>query len=842
MDSSSEQTTSFFAAIFASKLEAYANGEPAAYIHGQPKVDPSNPNSDTYFQKWLKIGINPSNASNKSESRVEFSRIFDEMEFSPEILELTKDGLNEYDLAEADKDNLANRINYITKESAKVLLNSERNELNEHMKILLQKVDPNAYEKLLEKYTPNDSKLSASEKIAIAKKTLAFDFLIAVRACYMEKITDISNIKYPIVGLDMRVLTLNSISEIQEKLREELSVIKVLSAKGQDKYYIYGRTAENKWELQEIESITVAKVDFTKEGVIPSNLKYVDLYTMIHNLNAHVLSAKDNKQNEENIAKLKTFTEQILLPLEKYKYLPITEETFSEHQIQPQSNTDLLSKAKDKAILVDNEIFILSEYRKNLADKSTAQEIDSALKELRNMRDELQEINEYVLLDMNPAAKLNSLFAKQRPEILDQVIPYTARYVLERMIVKLSRYDQRVLKALEFELDTEDDSPEILEAKATHKKIEEEQIKIIATISDIEKTKQGDNFSQHLDSPIYLIATLQETLDNLNSLSHGLESLQLTREEIKELRGLIATKIKEITPLNTLLSTNPEDISYIKQTHETLDSSIVRVADKFKQTEVEKLQETIGQDLVDMAYIPVTQTQLRMLVEYILKNEKDSFPNVVTTLNDRIIQLEHSSASQLAKDKEGDSLYAIIPEHQKLLAMPSNSMITKRILISKIKTVLRNAESRICEINTISKVNDNLTLLRDFSRTCSGIDKLAINKLIDRALQKIVENDYNLDDEIYKISALCETLHDEQTTPESKEQISATLKKMLINIVQEVQTSSSAAKAKPVNPANEVSKAFSTLFKSINKTLDPTNQKQNQDKEKDDIHRPKDGM
>ena len=199
----SSEPLSFFAQAFKKKYEAYCRGEKEAYINQQVWYNPNNHREGNYFQRWIiKIlpesptaersisekspvetvkekpvspekktytssffnlkmphmsvvsdlmgSLSPHKSLSEKKDKVSLSRLFDEIELRPELLE-QHDGIGEYELAQQ---NPVMRLQQVTQEVARMLLTEDLTELNANTISLVNEIQENAYEELLKHFEP----------------------------------------------------------------------------------------------------------------------------------------------------------------------------------------------------------------------------------------------------------------------------------------------------------------------------------------------------------------------------------------------------------------------------------------------------------------------------------------------------------------------------------------------------------------------------------------------------------------------------------------------------------------------------------------------------------------
>ncbi|MDP3562513.1 MAG: hypothetical protein Q8R83_10095 [Legionellaceae bacterium] len=712
------EPSTFFARAFKKKYEAYCRGEKEAYVNGKVWYDSNNPGEGNYFQKWIiknlpaePIQTEPSiserpetvtekpssekktyassffslkmpqisavsgligslspkksqteNLASTKEEKASLSRLFDEIELRPEILE-QQDGLGEYELAQQ---NPAIRLQQVTQEVARLLLTDNLTELNDNTIAIVNEIQKNAYEKLLKRFEPDSPRLDEQEKVTIAKQKLANEFISAVLACYGQKLMDIADTKHPIVGWNINLLSLNNVSEIPKSLGNKLTLIKIKNdesleetlPKTPPQYFIYGNTNGDNWQLTEINRSTkgIDTIPFEIQDTFALNRGNRYVYEEITATQAHTLSAREVVTNKENQKAYDDyFITTVSIINNSTNKLNTKEKLLTPISNRNKTKEQLLSAYYIKCQSLQAERQILIQYKQLSLEKADILKVNEAIEIIETHMQQINLINEFIQLDINLEDKIISFLDETQNSLIeDSIAKATVRLdIISENQKILANYNQYIT------------STDPKKAKRMRPMIQKESADLVNSEIDL-TSNQSIDVSKHINSPIFLIAKRHHVQSVLANLNLNMDKIGIINSKAKILGEIIKKTSENLAflekQLQEGLEENKTDLEVVSDINRVFNEQIVKIAGSYSRHGICRALST---QLTELTYLPTAEQLLSDLNNLLKPTEYPLFHNLVTTMHNELIgchvqlTLQEPTQTDIDEIKNGNKILII---------------------------------------------------------------------------------------------------------------------------------------------------------------------------------------
>lgn len=732
---------SFFPKIFASKLPGYAKGEPEAYLFNQAKTSKTDPNAPTYFQRWVLKAIENNKSKEKLESDatsvsavddlqdvggIDISRMFDEIELIPEIMN-DEEGVSEYSLALADVNQMNERMTKINIEAAKIFLNENKDDLNDFAKKLLNDSMPGSYDRLIDILKPKSQDFTEAEKIAQARKKLAYAFVDATRTCYCQKLQDINSAKHEPLGLEIVVKSLSR-EDLNNYSVQKLTLIEV-KYDGPPKYYIYGNGDGESWALREIPVDVLGKIDFESENKLPSINRYSSIHNYIEMNKLHTLPKDFQEQNIARKKALIDFYQKVISPIETLNRRPITSESFDFKATNKATFAEAHARVQLELQLALNAKYLLNIYRDKVKNESELKSIDASIASLEIIIQEAYAINDFINLDLPVDEKMQSFLTNPISQQVKTVIKAGVVKVIEDIKVDLRDFDSKVSSDVDL-----------------HTMIENELEKLDVTA----QSEIDVNFEFPFDSRIYCIMQLDSEYDNLNNLMHGIDEMGFTPEMVEEYKNLIVNQIKVIAIIEVVLKTSTANRKDIIRANEILSRPIVNIAREYasacKNEDADKKSTMINElkSHVDKARI---ESNLINLSRYLEDNGAEDYFYTIKEIGNYLHNFKGYSFQTVEEMSGADQICITAEKLQKYNNLPESAVDKRQQLAKDIKNNLQMIETWYKNQGLVILARANLDALSKYVENLDdSYNKDKINLLIENAKLSISDDSVRFDD------------------------------------------------------------------------------------------------
>ena len=707
IDFDETKVKSYFPELFMAKLVAYIPGEPSVYIGQRVLYDVKNPQSGSVFQGKIGKAVSDSRLGRAMATEPDISRMFDEIDLVDDLLSLEDQGWSEYALAQENLDYDKQRMNYILSQVSKEMLNEDRTELSSALqrslnRVITYKVVPGGYSGFINAFKPenldlpNLESMSAEEieqkKLAIANQRLAYAFMKSVRVCYAQKLLDLNESKFPIVGWDMDVKSFANETELTEhEFPEKLTVIQVGSGDAK-KFYVYGNGDGSEWRLREVNESQLPDVHFDYDKSIPSTRAYKMVQDQISILGAHKLSAEQQTQNIENEGNYLRYFRQVISPLQGITTTPVTEDSFIVNTEGVKSLDELLIDLNQKKEVINSRLDVLFQYKENINDPVLLVRVEQEIKLYESKLVEAEKVDFLLGDESNPR-----------------------HFILQ--VLDDSNESVDLLEAMEIYINLQKFAAHVSDASIEpHARIaharRRDLLSMIETQQEVIKEdcqNNNINIAKYDQAPVFLIEKMNKYSYDLSVLAGNVESASADSRVGEALSLDVVEALQNLSRLEYALTQENVSERTIESAQRFLNSPLNLIAKKFsaaKEAGDTQQMSNLVKELESLSGRAMMRIKLTRLQTNLQKHPTAN-ASTLRQIERELEFLEVATEEEIFYFSKKSKVYAAAQQMYELDNLPPNHIVQKVRLKMEVSNELNKLE-KFCDMRHAQENLDEL--------------------------------------------------------------------------------------------------------------------------------------